>query len=384
MATFKKYKDKKTGVMLWEWRGHIGIDPITGERKNSGKKGFPTKRDAIQDYEKKRHALQNNILVTGDKITFKQLLESFFEYKKDKIKESSLRAYKNALISLHHKGLIDENKRISSFSIAYCQNIYEGIKSHLKRPKWYLTMIKTIFNYGVKMELITSNPFSKVDTTERQANKIKKKDFFERDELKAFMNSAKTLKNNAYFYLFTLLARTGMRQGEARALKWSDINFFNHTISINKTVTNNKDNIEVIGDTPKNEASYRTIIMDHNTEILLNEWKQLQQEASLKRGKPIKKDSLLFTSYKGGIISPVQCRNAMKVACDRANVPYISLHGLRHTYVSLMIEAGESPINIAHTVGHSDTKMIMKVYDAMTENRQQQTAEKFAQYIGNF
>ena len=383
MATFKKYKDKKTGVMLWEWRGNIGIDPVTHKQKNSAKKGFATKKEAIQDYENRRHDLQNNILAKDSNITLKQLIENYFQYKKEKVKETTLSAYKGALSSLHNKNIIDGNRKIKDFTVVYCQHIYESIKAFSASPKWYLTMIKSVFNYAVKMELLEDNPFTKVDTTEKQTNKEKKKDFFERDELISFINASKSLRNKMYFYFFTLLARTGMRQGEARALKWSDVNFFNHTITINKTITLDKDRREIIGDTPKNKASNRIISMDSNTEALLKEWQQLQRSLFLKRGKVIK-DGLLFTNYNGGILCPVQCRNAMKVTCKRADVSYISLHGFRHTYVSLMIEAGENPVNIAHTVGHSDTKMIMKVYDTMTDKRKQTTSERLAQYLGNF
>lgn len=60
MATFKKYKDNKTGFMLWEWSGYIGVDPVSGKEKVSKKRGFMSKRDAQRDFEKRRHALTQN------------------------------------------------------------------------------------------------------------------------------------------------------------------------------------------------------------------------------------------------------------------------------------------------------------------------------------
>lgn len=98
-------------------------------------------------------------------------------------------------------------------------------------------------------------------------------------------------------------------------------------------------------------------------------------------GKGFNNENLIFPNQYGNIWNSSATSQGIARVCKRAKIKPITVRGPRHSYVSLMIELGEQPINIAHTVGHSDTKMIMKVYDAMTKNRRVNIADKMNDFI---
>lgn len=384
MATYKQYKDKKTGAKQWEWRGYVCVDPNTGKKVVSARKGFKTKRDAVNDFEEYKAYIKSDDR-SKKNLTLKELCVDFFEYKSDKIKISSLRTYKNALNAINRLQLLNPDKKIQSYTKRNADYIFKELSSHYSHRVAcdYLNVLKIIFNYAVKEGLISDNPFKKVDTS-KAFNEIeeKKKNSFSRDELKQFLQYSKNNDSMLFYCLFHLLAFTGMRQGEARALKWSDIDFKENTISITKTISRKLDNREEIGKTPKTKASYRIIQMDNQTAVLLKNYRDECRELYSKRGKLFDfNDSYLFEDKKGNFIAQGTLSGHMRRTCKRAGVHSITAHGLRHTYVSLMIEAGIQPIEIAHNVGHSDLKMIMNVYDEMTKNRKEKTADKFAQFM---
>ena len=381
MVKYKSYEDKNNNKK-WLWTGFVGINPMTNKKLITSARGFDTKKKAKEDFIKRQYELQNTV-IKDNNCTLEQLFNSFIKYKEDKVKSNTLRHYKNIFKGLEDKRIINLDKKIKSFSVAYCQNIYTEIKKQFNTPRNYFLPLKTIFNYAIKMELIESNPFSKVDTTARQKPKQKdKKKHFELDELKRFIKASKTLDNSMYYYIFLLLSQSGMRQGEARALTWRDINFKDKTININKTITKDINDKDIIGDTPKTESSNRIIYIDDNLLNALKEWKIEQSKIRVMLGVSLNND-LVFHNNNFNILSDNSIKHQMKKVCKLANVEYITLHGLRHTFISIAIESGLQPIDIAHTVGHSDINMIMKVYDSMTKNRRNTVANVFSQYVGN-
>lgn len=383
MATYKQYKDKKTGAKQWEWRGYVCVDPNTGKKVISAHKGFNTKRDAVNDFEEYKTSIFNGDVCRCD-LTFDELFEDFVEYKRDKVKDNTINNYKISYRSIVKCGALNPDKRIDSFNKLYCNRIYRTLLKRYKRSTTgvWLAFLINIFNYAMKQGYINENPFKLVDTTEKYASvETKKVNSFSKEQLQTFLKYISN-KNQLYFRFFHLLAFTGMRQGEARALKWSDIDFDNDTITISKTITRNENNVECVGATPKNRTSHRVIKMDSITASIMKKHRDECRAYYSARGQLFRfNDGFVFEIKCGHFMKSDAVIAIMKRYCSRAGVPVITPHGLRHTYVSLMIEAGVQPIEIAHNVGHSDLKMIMSVYDEMNDNRKEKTADTFAQFM---
>lgn len=383
MATFKQYKDKKTGVKKWEWRGYVCTDPNTGKKVVSAHKGFNTKRDAVKDFEDTKRKINEDDFTKSD-LTFEELFNEFIEYKRDRIKPTTIITYEAAYKAILQSECINPNKKIASVNKVYCNGVYKALASRYtgNTLNSYFKTLVTLFNYAMKEGYINQNPFNMVDKSKRYDEiEEKRVNSLDKEDLIKLLNVAQS-DNKLYFTLFRLLAYTGMRQGEARALKWSDIDFKENTISITKTITKGEQGNYVIGKTPKTKSSHRVIKMDNETASILKQHRDEWREYYSKRGKLFKfNDAVIFQNDREERVSCSTVCRVMKRYCKAANVPTITPHGLRHTYVSLMIEAGIQPIEIAHNVGHSNLKMIMGVYDEMTKNRKEKTADIFAQFM---
>lgn len=156
------------------------------------------------------------------------------------------------------------------------------------------------------------------------------------------------------YTLFLLLARTGMRIGEALALQWGDIDFRNRFIEIKRSVVRGRVS------TPKNGKSRRVDMSPQLTEALL-----IHQTASKKKGLRlgIGEIELLFTNETGNIIDVNNWRRRVfHKVLEKAKMRRIRIHDLRHTYATLRIQAGHNIADVSNQLGHHSIKFTMDVY----------------------
>lgn len=212
--------------------------------------------------------------------------------------------------------------------------------------------------------VLTVDPTRKVIIKGKPAT-AKKPKFLNQCELKALLK-ALTLSDKPNWDWFILLtAKTGLRFSEALALTPGDFDFTRQTVKIART-WDYKSAVGGFADT-KNSSSKRVITIDP----LLN-----RQFAILTRDLPI--DELIFV--KGRVFNST-VNNRLKTLCQRADVPVISLHSLRHTHASLLIYAGVSIASIAKRLGHSSIKTTQETYLHIIRELENQDNDKIIQHL---
>ena len=146
-------------------------------------------------------------------------------------------------------------------------------------------------------------------------------------------------------WLILLVAKTGMRFSEALALTPKDFDLSRQLLSVSKTWDYKGDG----GFLPtKNESSIRKIPLDWQTVIQFADLiKHLPED------EPIFVDKKVYNSTVNDLLAK-HCRNA--------EVPVISIHGLRHTHASLLLFAGVSIASVARRLGHSNITTTQKTY----------------------
>ena len=197
---------------------------------------------------------------------------------------------------------------------------------------------------AVDERLIDRDPTRKViikGKTPRE-KKIKYLSQFELHNLIANLN----LKSEVNWdWLILLIAKTGMRFSEALAITPKDFDFSHQTLSINKTWNYKGEG----GFLPtKNSSSVRKIQLDWQTVVQFSELvKNLSEE------RPIFVDCKVYNST---------ANDALRRCCEKANVPVITIHGLRHTHASLLLFAGVSIASVARRLGHASMTTTQKTY----------------------
>ena len=158
----------------------------------------------------------------------------------------------------------------------------------------------------------------------------------------------------SHYALFLLLARTGMRIGEALSLQWGDIDFRDRFIEIKRSVVRGKVS------TPKSRKTRRVDMSPQLTEALL-----IHQTESKKKGLRlgIGEIELLFTNETGnGIDANNWRRRVFYKALEKGKMRRIRIHDLRHTYSTLRIQAGHNVADVSNQLGHHSVKLTMDVY----------------------
>lgn len=234
----------------------------------------------------------------------------------------------------------------------------------------YHRLISSILAWAVKWQVIASNPAERVAPP-----KVQKKEAVYLDEYQTSLMLEKLecepvqFKTAVYLLLFT-----GMRRGELLGLKWSDIDFDNATISIQRT-TQYLPEKGVYEDETKNASSVRTIKVTDSMIQLLKMHKGKQAEQRLQLCDAWHDEDWIFTKWDGQVMRPDTLTSWFRKFIDKNNLPSIHLHSLRHTNATLLIASGTNLQTVASRLGHANTTTTLKIYSHAIQSADAKAAE---------
>ncbi|WP_298587927.1 site-specific integrase [uncultured Megasphaera sp.] len=186
-----------------------------------------------------------------------------------------------------------------------------------------------------------------------------------------------------YAVLVRLALVTGMRRGELLGLTWPCVG--TDTLSIRYQEQYSSDKGYYLG-TPKTQTSIRTISLDYMTMKVLNDWHQYQKAYASMLGNQFRNPNrLVLTNAFGTFVHPdnFRCRH-WAAMCRAADLPKgCTLHSLRHTAATLMLQAGVDIKTCAQRLGHANATMLLKVYAHVLSENDAKAADTLAGLITN-
>lgn len=371
-----------SGKKRYGFNLYVGVDETTGHSIQIRKQGYKSKKEAQEAYLNYQLKVVKGEYIPESKghITFYKLYKMWLKIYRETVKTSTYATTTRYFDDHILKQL--GSKYIDKLTVLDCQkavNIW--FNDAPKTYKRFMRYTNNVLNYGINnLELISKNPMNKVIPPKAKNKPKPFTDFYSKDELNIFLRDAKEY-NFKYFVFFRLLAYSGMRKGEALALKWSDINFKDNTISINKDVTVGLNN-ELYEDTPKTENSFRNLNMDAATMEYLKEYRLMQQKNMLKLGYNfLNSDNLLFSTINNGYLSMSKPRQWNVAICKKYKLRRIKIHGFRHTHASLLFEAGASMNEVKARLGHADINTTMNIYTHVTDDQKKDTTNKLVRLL---
>lgn len=377
----KKYTTKN-GETRYLFQTYLGIDPITGKERRTTRRGFKTMKEAKQAERNLLLDVEENGLPSNQSDgfqdpTFEELASLWLENYKTTVKPSTFENVKSKVEKMteeHFEGL-----KLKKITVAYCQRVVIELSKTYVLYNHYLSVINRIFKYAVLMDILNSNPFDKV--IKPKSRQVQRKgNFLTKEELKEFLKLAQTATLSYFFPLVHLMSYTGLRQGEALALKWSDIDFENKKITVDKTATRIKEKQTL--QTPKTKNSKRVISIDPTTLSILKSWKKDQIKIYFKNGKHFEGDeNFIFTNQRAEWVHIHNFIPYFKRFVTDHKLKPITPHGLRHTHASLLFSAGVEPKNISDRLGHSTVQITLDLYTHITEEQRTDTVEKLLEYM---
>jgi integrase len=164
-------------------------------------------------------------------------------------------------------------------------------------------------------------------------------------------------------YLFFVLAGTGMRLGEALALQPDDVDAGSKTIRICRAFSE-----DGLLDTPKSGHG-RTVEMSESLSQALLKQELLRRQDKLKYGWT-ELPQWLFVTKAGTPLDPANVRRAMQSLLKKAKLPlHFTPHCLRHTYASILLAEGVSPVYVQEQLGHATIELTVSTYGRWLKKR---------------
>ena len=287
--------------------------------------------------------------------TFEDVADDWYEKISREIQPTTLKRsydplYKRAVNHFGDMYIKDiKAKDINSFVSTIITLSQKSVRNHL-------SIVKQILDYGVLVGEIESNPAIYVKIPKGLSKT--KRQMISKEQIELINNNIDypVFGMFAYFLLYT-----GCRRGEALALKWSDIDFKNNIINIDKSVYYNSNKAEFKG--TKTDAGTREIILLNNL-------------AEKLKGRHNKQH---FVFSMDGGTTPLTQSQALKgwaKYCEHIGLEDVTPHMLRHTYASILYEAGIDVKSAQDLLGHADIQTTQNIYTHITKDKKAETANK--------
>ena len=339
-------------LYFWEEKS-LWVAKLTlpdGKRKTKYSK---TQREVKDWLLEKRKNLKDGLFLDAD-LSLNHFLNRYLEdYAKHNLRPSTYQSYYNVIT----KHILPEmgNIQISKLRPDHLNNLYSKKREEGYSPRtiqYIHGVLKRALNKAVKWGLIVSNPLNKADTPQDRKKEMKT---WTADEVRTFLNQIEGHRWQAIY----ILATVGMREGEILGLRWSDVDLENGNLKVVQTVQYIQGMGLVFGE-PKTSKAKRLIILPEFVVEALKAHKIKQNE--LKKSKNWRGQGLVFTTNIGTPISPRNLIRHFKGELEKAGLPDIRFHDLRHTVATLLLEKNIHPLVVSSLLGHSSVNLTLSTY----------------------
>ena len=347
------YKEPKTNT----WRVIYRYTDWKGERKQSQKRGFPTKREALAWEQEQKNRAASDL-----DMTFEAFTELYTKDVKPRLKENTW-GMKEHIIRTKLLPYFGKRKMcdIHSKEVMAWQNEMLNHRDEKGKPyspvylKTLHNQLSAVFNHAVRHYNLKVNPAAQVGNMGKP--KSREMLFWTKAEYLKFAEAM--MDKPLSYYAFEMLYWCGVREGELLALTPADFDFEKQTVTISKSYQRIKGR-DVITD-PKTPKSNRVIQMPA---FLCDEMADY-----IKSLYAVEPTDRIFTVTKSYL------HREMDRGAKEAGVKRIRIHDLRHSHISLLIDMGFTALAIADRVGHESIDITYR-YAHLFPTRQTEMADR--------
>jgi integrase len=358
-------------------------DPVSGKRRREWHSGYRTRRDAEAGRVELLGRIQRGVHVGPSRLSFGEYLgQRWLPAKQTALAPSTFESYSRN-IRVHITPGIG-SARLQGLDAGSLTSFYgERIRHGGRRGKGlsprtvrYLhSIVHVALADALRWGLVVRNVADAATPPSHSAAKATPPNTWTAGELRAFLTSA---KDDRLFPLWLLYATTGVRRGEALALRWRDVDLDGAAIAIRSARV--AAGYEVSESTPKSGRG-RAIALDPGTVKVLRTHRKNQVAEQLAYGPGYSDEGFVFCRKDGRPLHPDWISKTFQVAVKGADVPRIRLHDLRHTWASLALAAGVHPKVVSERLGHTSVSFTIDRYQHVMPGLQEDAAAKVAALI---
>lgn len=285
-----------------------------------------------------------------------QLLADYFEewvdtYKVGAVRDVTIKKYRMTNRELRR---IAPNLKISQLD----RRVYQRILNEYALTHEKVTAMD--FHHQVKgciLDLFHEGQIERDPTykavVKGKAPSEKKRKWLNVDECKRLISALDFSQEINMDWFIVIALKTGLRFSELLALTPNDFDFTTNTLTVNKTWSYKNSGGGF--DLTKNKSSIRKIAID---------WQIVGQFAPVIRNLP-PDEPIFIEKYENGHYKRIfnsTINYFLKRKCEDAGVTIITVHALRHTHASILLNAGVTIHSIADRLGHSSVSTTQETY----------------------
>ena len=213
--------------------------------------------------------------------------------------------------------------------------------------------LSVVLASAVEDELLPANPALRLGKYLRRGDEPEAEpDPFSREE--AGLLAAVAAECYSEWHAWTLTAlRTGLRAGELLGLQWPDFDWRGRFVLVTRSIVRGRQT------TPKNHQRRRVDLSPELRAVLLR-WRAQQDAEWIRRGRA--RPLWVFPSSTGTPLDESKVRKAFHQILDRAGLHRRGPHQMRHTFASLLLQAGVPITYVSRQLGHRDSAITLRVY----------------------
>ena len=361
-------------------RGHTysivvecGRDPVTDKRKRQWISGFATKREADRKLTETLSKLDQGLSVDSTKVRVDEYLNTWLQdVVSIRNRPRTVESY--AVIVRNHINPVLGSIRLSKLTAADVQRLEAGLLSAGLTPNTvrhvHVCLAKALKD-AMRSGVLHQNVCQAVQAPSPGIYKVNLPDH---EEINRILDLA---ESTLYGPVFLLMAFTGIRRGEAVALKWENVDLDRGVVSI--VATAQRLQLKgIVFQPPKSAAGRRGIAIDDGTIDMLRAHRGNQLLLQMELGEAFVDHGLVFPGPFGRLIDPsVLTRNFEKLV-RKAGFPRMRLHDLRHGHAAGLIRSGIYPLVVQERLGHASPAFTMQVYGHVSAGMQEEAAKAFA------
>ena len=345
-----------------------------------GKKGgFESEKDAVNAYKLSEQLFkqqQRKLMIEG-KNRQEVMLKDYLTYWYEEVFSQRIDPPTKALTAYVLYDLVflnmEQDIKLRYVSVEYLDALLSKVAQCCESAGHTCrTYLNIAFKDAVIEGYIPRNPIPDTKVYKRKAPKVM---IYSKDKLKIFL---KVASQNEWYLEYLLGVFCGLRKGEILGLKFSDFDFEQHTVKIERQLGSSpvmesrsskiKSNI-IEEKEPKTSNSFRTLRIPRVVEQEVLRRKQMVEYQKELLEERYQDNGYISCQGNGKPHGMSSMNTALTKLCNRNGLPKISVHSLRHMFATIFLEQGVPLIKISALLGHSSINTTFEYYcDVMDEN----------------
>ena len=358
----------KRGESTWLVRIALGRD-ATGVRKYHNCTIRGSKREAERYRIQKLRELDTGTFVQPSSALLRDYLSSWLDtVAAPRVRPRTLDDYRSLVDRYITPSL--GHRKMSHLHAAEIQQLYAELAGRGLSPRtvrYVHSVLHSALEQAVKWQVLSINPAKLVALPRNERKEMRA---FSVEQALRFLGAS---AGTRYFPLWQLLLTSGLRPGEALALKWSDLD--GDRIIVQRSLSWRKDGSWELCE-PKTDRARRVVVIPRSTTKTLLSLRSEQAAQRLACGPNWTDRELIFTNGTGGPLEwRVLSRRYFRPILQSAGLIGFRPYDLRHSCATLLLASGVNVKVVSERLGHASSALTLDVYSHTLPDMQQQAAD---------